>query len=49
MNTEDTYEYLLKNYPIDTICRRYKFWYEKMLIFIEAAGLDQKVRIDRRN
>lgn len=48
MNTEDTYEYLLKKYPIDVICRRYKFWYDKMLVFIRSAGLEQKIAIDRR-
>lgn len=50
MTTEDTYEYLFENnrYTKEQICRKYSFWYNKMLDFIQGAGLEQKVRIDRR-
>lgn len=50
MSNEDTYdyEYLLKEYSIDQICSRYQFWYNQMMCFIKSAGLDDKVRIDRR-
>lgn len=48
MDTKENYEYLLKEYSRETICRRYKFWYEQMMIFIKNAGLESKIRIDRR-
>lgn len=48
MDTKENYEYLIKEYSKDTICRRYKFWYEQMMIFIKNAELESSIRIDRR-
>lgn len=50
MGKEDTYDYayLLEKYKIEKICNRYQFWYNQMMCFIKNAGLEGKVRIDRR-
>ncbi|WP_300713372.1 hypothetical protein [uncultured Acetatifactor sp.] len=48
MDTKENYQYLIEEYSKEIICRRYKFWYEQMLIFIKSAGLENNIRIDRR-
>lgn len=50
MGKEDTYdyEYLFKEYTLEQICSKYKFWYNQMMDFIKAAGLEKRLRIDRR-
>ena len=51
MGKEDTYDYkylLQKGYTIEQLCNRYQFWYGQMLCFLKNAGLEGKVRIDRR-
>lgn len=50
MGKEDTYdyEYLLNEYTLEHICNKYQFWYNQMMCFIKAAGLEKKLRIDRR-
>ncbi len=50
MSKEDTYDYayLLNEYTIEQFCSRYQFWYKQMLCFIKSAGLEERVRIDRR-
>lgn len=48
MDTKENYQYLIEEYSKEIICRRYKFWYEQMLIFIKSAGLESNIRIDRR-
>lgn len=50
MGKEDTYDYayLLKEYKLEHICNKFQFWYNEMMRFIKAAGLEKKLRIDRR-